>query len=229
MSERPLTKNIIGFDGHTDLTRYEANGGYQAVRGTIGRAEVGEILEVIKESNLRGRGGAGFPTGMKWSFVPAKKDDEGHRYLVANADEMEPGTFKDRLILERDPHQLIEGMILSAYTIEADVGYIFVRAEYHVAIARLREAIAAAEGANLLGDNILQSGYNFKLHVHVSAGAISVERKPPYSTPWKVSAPLREQSHLSRRSAGCGGGPLLLITSKLSVTLPTSLLMEQIG
>ena len=170
MSDRPLTKNIIGFDGHTDLARYEGNGGYQAVRGTIGRAEVGEVLEVIKESNLRGRGGAGFPTGMKWSFVPAKKDDEGHRYLVANADEMEPGTFKDRLILERDPHQLIEGMILSAYTIEADVGYIFVRAEYHVAIARLREAIAAAEGANLLGDNILQSGYNFKLHVHVSAG-----------------------------------------------------------
>ena len=170
MTDRPLTQNIIGFDGHTDLARYEGNAGYQAVRKTIGRTEPAEVLEVIKDANLRGRGGAGFPTGMKWSFVPAKKDGEGHRYLIANADEMEPGTFKDRLLLERDPHQLIEGMILSAYTIEADVGYIFIRAEYHVAIARLGEAIAAAESANLLGDNILDSGYNFSLYVHISAG-----------------------------------------------------------
>ena len=170
MTDRPLTQNIIGFDGYTDLSRYEGNGGYQAVRHTVGRTEAADVLEIIKDSNLRGRGGAGFPTGMKWSFVPGKGDDQGHRYLVANADEMEPGTFKDRLLLERDPHQLIEGMVLSAYTLEADIGYIFIRAEYHLAIVRLQEAIAAAEAANLLGDNILGSGYSFHLHVHVSAG-----------------------------------------------------------
>lgn len=170
MTDRPLTRNIIDFDGPTDLARYEANGGYQAVRTTIGKTQPADVLGVIRESNLRGRGGAGFPTGMKWSFVPAKNGEQGHRYLVANADEMEPGCFKDRLLLERDPHQLIEGMILSAYTIEADTGYIFIRAEYHVAIARLGEAIAEAEHAGLLGDDILGSGYSFRLFVHVSAG-----------------------------------------------------------
>ncbi|MFT7244652.1 MAG: NADH-quinone oxidoreductase subunit F [Candidatus Azotimanducaceae bacterium] len=169
MTDRPLTKNIIGFDGATDFTRYEQNGGYDAVKKTIGKTSPDSVLELIKEANLRGRGGAGFPTGMKWSFVP-KTDGAGHRYLVANADEMEPGTFKDRLLMERDPHQLIEGMILSAYTISADVGYIFIRAEYHLAINQLREAIAAATAKGLLGEDIMGSDFSFKLHVHVSAG-----------------------------------------------------------
>ena len=126
MTDKPLTQNIIGFAGHTDFDRYESRGGYAAVRKTVGRTDPDAVLELLKEANLRGRGGAGFPTGMKWSFVP-KKEGNGHRYLVANADEMEPGTFKDRLLMEKDPHQLIEGMILSAYTISADVGYIFIR------------------------------------------------------------------------------------------------------
>jgi NADH-quinone oxidoreductase subunit F len=169
MTDRPLTKNIIGFDDATDFTRYEQNGGYDAVKKTIGKTSPDAVLELIKEANLRGRGGAGFPTGMKWSFVP-KTDGAGHRYLVANADEMEPGTFKDRLLMERDPHQLIEGMILSAYTISADVGYIFIRAEYHLAIHQLREAIAAATAKGLLGEHIIGSDFSFKLHVHVSAG-----------------------------------------------------------
>ena len=169
MSDKPLTKNIIGFDGHTDLARYESLGGYAAVRKTIGRTDPDAVLELLKDANLRGRGGAGFPTGMKWSFVP-KKEGNGHRYLVANADEMEPGTFKDRLLMEKDPHQLIEGMILSAYTISADVGYIFIRGEYHVAIARLQEAINAASASGLLGEHILDSEFSFRLHVHVSAG-----------------------------------------------------------
>jgi len=169
MTETPLTGNIIGFDGPTDLARYQTRGGYTGTRNTVGRLSTDEVVEVIKDSNLRGRGGAGFPTGMKWSFVPKPDGSPGHRYLVANADEMEPGTFKDRLLLERDPHQLIEGMILSAYAISADMGYIFIRAEYHVAIARLKEAIDAAKDANLLGDNILGSDYSFHLHVHISA------------------------------------------------------------
>ncbi|MEX0942304.1 MAG: NADH-quinone oxidoreductase subunit NuoF [Pseudomonadales bacterium] len=169
--ETPLTKNIR-LDGlPTDLAAYVANGGYDAVRKTIGKSTPHDVIEVVKESSLKGRGGAGFPTGMKWSFVPAANDeDKGHRYLVANADEMEPGTFKDRLILEHDPHQLLEGMILAAYAIAADVGYIFIRAEYHVATQRLRAAIEAAKQKGYLGKNILGSDYSLEIYVHSSAG-----------------------------------------------------------
>ena len=169
MSDRPLTRNIDPTAGPTWIKTYEANDGYQAVRDTIGQRSPADVLDMVKESNLRGRGGAGFPTGMKWSFVPMGKTD-GHKYLVCNADEMEPGTFKDRIILEYDPHQLIEGMILSAYTIAADVGYIFIRDEYHVATSRLRQAIAEAEQKGYLGNDILGTGYDFHLYVHVSAG-----------------------------------------------------------
>jgi|TARA_B100002003_G_scaffold248175_2_gene281367 NADH-quinone oxidoreductase subunit F len=168
VTDKPLTKNIKG-DKPADLAAYEANGGYVAVRDTIGKKSSSDLLDIIKDSNLRGRGGAGFPTGMKWSFVPMDKT-EGHKYLVCNADEMEPGTFKDRVIMEKDPHQLVEGMILSAYTIDADIGYIFIRAEYHAAARRLREAINAAKEKGYLGENILGTGYNFELHVHSSAG-----------------------------------------------------------
>ena len=167
--DRPLTKNIAPGKPPTDLAAYEGNGGYEAVRDTIGKLSASDVLDMVKESNLRGRGGAGFPTGMKWSFVPMD-DSEGHKYLVCNADEMEPGAFKDRVILENDPHQLIEGMILSAYTIKADIGYIFIRAEYHTASRLLREAIHEAKQKGYLGENILGSGYNFELHVHSSAG-----------------------------------------------------------
>jgi NADH-quinone oxidoreductase subunit F len=142
--DRPLTKNIAPGKPPTDLAAYEGNGGYEAVRDTLGKLSASDVLDIVKESNLRGRGGAGFPTGMKWSFVPMD-DSEGHKYLVCNADEMEPGAFKDRVILENDPHQLIEGMILSAYTINADIGYIFIRAEYHTASRLLREAIHEAK------------------------------------------------------------------------------------
>jgi NADH-quinone oxidoreductase subunit F len=169
MMDRPLTKNIAPGKPPTDLAAYEGNGGYEAVRDTIGKLSASDVLDIVKESNLRGRGGAGFPTGMKWSFVPMG-DTPGHKYLVCNADEMEPGAFKDRVILENDPHQLIEGMILSAYTINADIGYIFIRAEYHGASQLLREAIHEAKQKGYLGENILGSGYNFELHVHSSAG-----------------------------------------------------------
>ncbi|NQV65509.1 MAG: NADH-quinone oxidoreductase subunit NuoF [SAR86 cluster bacterium] len=168
MTQSPLTRNIQG-NGPTDILAYEASGGYLAARDNIGKADPADLLQLIKDSNLLGRGGAGFPTGMKWSFVPPA-DGNGHRYLVANADEMEPGTFKDRLIMENDPHQLIEGMLLSAYTLAADVGYIFIRAEYHLAIARIRSAISEAEQKCYLGDRILGSKYSFHLQVHISAG-----------------------------------------------------------
>ena len=170
MTDKPLTRNIT-IGEPTDLAAYEASGGYQAIRSTIGKLSAADVLDMVKDSNLRGRGGAGFPTGMKWSFVPMDKTPDGpkgHKYLVCNADEMEPGSFKDRLILEHDPHQLIEGMILSAYTIDADIGYIFIRAEYHTAAKRLRDAIMEAKLTGYLGENILGTGYSFELNLHSS-------------------------------------------------------------
>jgi NADH-quinone oxidoreductase subunit F len=139
------------------MAAYEANGGYRGLRAALAMSAA-DCLQVLKDSNLRGRGGAGFPTGMKWSFVPM------------NADEMEPGTFKDRLLMECDPHQLVEGMICAAYTLQADVAYIFIRAEYHKATRLLQEAIDACKAKGYLGDNILGSGYNLEMHVHSSAG-----------------------------------------------------------
>ncbi|MBR9911136.1 MAG: NADH-quinone oxidoreductase subunit NuoF [Gammaproteobacteria bacterium] len=168
--DHPLTRNVRPDRTPTDLAAYEANGGYQGLRSAVGKLAPAECLQIIKDSNLRGRGGAGFPTGMKWSFVPMENASPGHKYLVCNADEMEPGTFKDRLLLECDPHQLIEGMILAAYTIQADIAYVFIRAEYHLAAQLLREAIAACNAKGYLGENILGSDYSLTMHVHTSAG-----------------------------------------------------------
>ena len=169
--EKVLTRNI-GFDQKpTDLKAYEANGGYRGLRKALADMSPKDCQDLISDSKLRGRGGAGFPTGMKWSFVPGEdKCGPGHKYLVCNADEMEPGTFKDRLLMECDPHQLIEGMILAAYTIGADISYVFIRGEYVLAIQRLRDALAECYAAGLLGDNVLGSGYKLDMYVHPSAG-----------------------------------------------------------
>ena len=168
--ERPLTQNIRLDRDPLSLREYERAGGYEALRKTLRTMTPQEVTELVKASNLRGRGGAGFPTGNKWSFVPMGDDAPHPKYLIANADEMEPGTFKDRLLLEGDPHQLLEGMITSAYAIQADVAYIFLRAEYVQAARLLTQAIAEAYDAGLLGDNILGSGYSLELRLHTSAG-----------------------------------------------------------
>jgi NADH-quinone oxidoreductase subunit F len=151
-----------------DRTAYERHGGYSALRKALKGMTPEEVINEVKDSNLRGRGGAGFPTGLKWSFVPANAPHP--RYLVANADEMEPGTFKDRLLLEANPHQLIEGMILASYAAGIDVAYIFLRGEYKLAARRITMAIAESVERGYLGKNILNSGYSIELHLHVSAG-----------------------------------------------------------
>jgi NADH-quinone oxidoreductase subunit F len=166
--EKPLTQRIKPEAQPPDITEYERTGGYRALRKALGQMSPSEVTEQVKESNLRGRGGAGFPTGLKWSFVPM--DAPPPKYLVCNADEMEPGTFKDRLLLEGDPHGLIEGMLLAAYAIQAGVGYLFLRDEYKLSAERIGKAIAEAHQQNYLGNNILGSGFSFQIYLHLSAG-----------------------------------------------------------
>jgi NADH-quinone oxidoreductase subunit F len=168
--ERPLTQHIRPGEEPLDLKEYERAGGYQALHKALRDMAPEEVTQIVKDSNLRGRGGAGFPTGQKWSFVPMGDDAPHPKYLVANADEMEPGTFKDRLLVEGSPHQMVEAAIISAYAIQADIAYIFLRWAYKLAAERLTKAIAAAYAGNYLGKNILGSGYNLELHLHVSAG-----------------------------------------------------------
>jgi NADH-quinone oxidoreductase subunit F len=165
--EKPLTRNIAT---PADLKSYERSGGYQALRKALQKMSPAEVIAAVKESNLRGRGGAGFPTGMKWGLVPAGSDAPHPKYLVANADEMEPGTFKDRLLMEGDPHQLIEGMIVAAYATGTDTAYIFIRGEYTTAARTLKKAVAEAYSANYLGQKIIGSDYDLEMVVHVSAG-----------------------------------------------------------
>src|SRR5512142_565068 len=178
--EQPLTQKILqrsaqgtlapGGAQHLDLAAYEQAGGYQAMRKALGQMQPQDVTKVVTDSGLRGRGGAGFPTGQKWSFVPMGAEAPHPKYLVVNADEMEPGTFKDRLLLEGDPHQLIEGIIVSAYAIQADVAYIFLRWEYRLAAQRLQQSIEEAYAKGYLGKNILNSGWGLDLYLHISAG-----------------------------------------------------------
>jgi NADH-quinone oxidoreductase subunit F len=168
--ETPLTGNIRKGGEPPDLAAYERAGGYQALRKTLGKMAPSDVIAIVTQSKLRGRGGAGFPTGMKWSLVPSRDAAPGPRYLVVNADEMEPGTFKDRLLLEGDPHQMIEAVLLAAYAIGADHGIIFLRGEYHLAAHRLQQAIGEAAAQGYIGANILGSGFDLSVHVHRSAG-----------------------------------------------------------
>ncbi|MDD2877842.1 MAG: NADH-quinone oxidoreductase subunit NuoF [Acidiphilium sp.] len=167
---KPLTRNITRGEIPLDIASYERADGYVAVRDTLGKVDPAAIVQMITDSGLGGCGGGGFPTGRKWQLMPTRAQRPGPRYFVVNADEMEPGTFKDRLLLEGDPHQMIEGIILSAYAVQADVAFIFVRGEYVTAIERLNIAIAQAAAAGLLGANIFGSGYNLSIQVHGGAG-----------------------------------------------------------
>lgn len=169
MSRGPLLFKDIDTPGLSSLETYRKGGGYEAVVATIGKTPADQVIEIVKASGLRGRGGAGFPTGMKWSFVP--KASPKARYLVCNADESEPGTFKDRELMEKNPHLLIEGMILAGYAIGSHLGYIYLRGEFEYIQRILDQAIAEARAAGLLGGNVAGSGYAFQLHTHLGAGA----------------------------------------------------------
>ena len=168
--ERPLTKHINPGSAPLNLKDFRKVGGYSSINKALKEMSPADITGLVKASNLLGRGGAGFPTGVKWSLVPLDNDKSKPKYLVCNADEMEPGTFKDRYLLEGNPHQLLEGMIISAYAIQAQKAYIFLRWAYKKAEAVLHKAIDEAYKAGYLGKNILGSGFDLDLYVHSSAG-----------------------------------------------------------
>lgn len=167
-----MSKKLLLKDAHVEGIRYfdvyRKQGGYEAVEKAL-KMTPDEITEEVKTSGLRGRGGAGFPTGMKWSFLA--KPEGVPRYLVVNADESEPGTFKDRYLMEYIPHLLIEGMIISSFALGANTSYIYIRGEYSWIPDILEEAIEEAKKAGFLGKNILGTGYDLEIYVHRGAGA----------------------------------------------------------
>ena len=168
MSIKVLTKNMH-VPRLQNIEVYEGVGGYQALRKALTECKPADVTDMVKRSGLRGRGGAGFPTGMKWGFVP--KNSGLPIYLCVNADESEPGTFKDRLIIEKDPHQLIEGAIISAYALDCHQAFIFIRGEFFHGAGILNKAVEEAYAKGYLGRNILGTGYDLDLLVHRGAGA----------------------------------------------------------
>ena len=165
--EKILLKNVDKPDSYR-LDNYLINAGYTGIKAAL-KLEPDSIIQIMKDSGLRGRGGAGFSTGLKWSFIP--KDPTLPRYLMCNADESEPGTFKDRLIIEKDPHLLLEGIMIASYAIGAAVGYIYIRGEYEFGAKRLEKAIEEAYAEGYLGRNIFDSDFSLDLYLHRGAGA----------------------------------------------------------
>lgn len=168
LDTHPLTGRFRQDGEATGLADYERAGGYQGLRKAVKELTPAAVTEEIVKANLRGRGGAGFPAGIKWKAVQPQPGTAC--YVVANADEMEPGAFKDRVLLEGDPHQLIEGMAIAGWALQATAGYIFLRFEYQRAAKRIALALAEAERAGYIGNNVLGSGWSFELHLHTSAG-----------------------------------------------------------
>ena len=166
---QPVLMANFGKEGSYRLATYQASGGYETLRTTLKSSSPKEVIETVMASQLRGRGGAGFPTGQKWSFLP--KDHPGPIYMCVNADESEPGTFCNRVLLEHDPHQVIEGIILSCFATNASKAYLYLRYEYPLALRRLQDAIGECKESGLLGKNILGSDFSLDLIVHRGAAA----------------------------------------------------------
>ena len=166
--EPVLLAQIDRPESHTRAV-YEASGGYGTLRRVLAELDPAAVIEEVKASNLRGRGGAGFPCGLKWTFLP--KDHPGPIYFCVNADESEPGTFNNRILMERDPHQVIEGIILSCYATRATTAYIYLRYEYPLSLARLQAAIDECYAAGYLGPNILGSTFSLDIYLHRGAAA----------------------------------------------------------
>ena len=163
-----LLSPYFGDPKQRHIETYVKRGGYSALEKALGMGP-DDVVEIVKSSGLRGRGGAGFPTGVKWSFMP--KEKKKAHYLLCNADESEPGTFKDRYIMERDPHALLEGMIIAAYAIDSHKAYVYIRGEYFRSADRLQRAIDEASSQGWLGENIQGTGFDLDVVIHRGAGA----------------------------------------------------------
>ena len=168
MPEQRIIRNYVDRPDSYTIESYLASGGYSALRKALGMAP-GDITDVVKKSGLRGRGGAGFPAGIKWSFIPP--DSKKPVYLCCNADESEPGSFKDREILERDPHQMIEGIIIACYAIRSHKAYIYIRGEMPYGAKRVQQALDEAYEHGYLGKNVLLSGFDIDIKLYIGAGA----------------------------------------------------------
>src|SRR5438552_2052860 len=168
LEHRVVFKNVGRDDWKIDIDTYMRDGGYEQLRKAITMSRA-EIVNEVKASGLRGRGGAGFPCGVKWGFI--KPDEKKPVYLICNADESEPGTFKDRYIIHQDPHQLLEGMIISCFAVNAKLAYIYIRGEFPEGAQILEKALGEARARNFLGKNILGSGFDCEIYVHRGAGA----------------------------------------------------------
>jgi NADH-quinone oxidoreductase subunit F len=168
--EKLLTRNV-GREGSQTIAVYEAGGGYQALRRAVRELTPAALIDLVKRSGLRGRGGAGFPTGLKWSFMPKEKNPARPHYLLNNADESEPGTFKDRLLMEHDPHLVVESTMLAGYALSADICFIYIRGEYVHAARMLERAIAEAYARGYCGKNVLGGPWSCELVLHRGAGA----------------------------------------------------------
>ena len=168
-AEHRIVLNNVGLIDPENIDDYILHEGYEALGKVLREMTPAETINEIKASGLRGRGGAGFPTGLKWQFVAGAKGEK--KYVICNADESEPGTFKDRLVLEGDPHAIIEAMMIGAYAVGANEGFVYIRGEYRLAIHRMQKAIEQAEAYGLLGENIFGTDFSFKLHIHAGAGA----------------------------------------------------------
>jgi NADH-quinone oxidoreductase subunit F len=169
-ADKPLTGHLRADGRPLGLGEYVKNGGYGALRKAVTSMASAEVTDVVTQSRLAGRGGAGFPTGRKWGFAATGPDYTGAKYLVANGDEMEPGAFKDRVLMEGNPHLLLEGMAIAAYAVGAATAYLFIRAEYRKSDQIMRRAIAEAREAGYLGKRIFGSGFDVEIIPHSSAG-----------------------------------------------------------
>src|SRR5271170_5247566 len=165
----PVLLRRVGKPDSTSLESYRADGGYRGLTKALCELDPLKVQQIVKDAGLRGRGGAGFPTGVKWSFLP--KDHPGPIYLCVNADESEPCTFNNRILMESDPHQVLEGIILACYAIRSSRAYFYIRYEYGRSYRNLQSAIDELYAAGLLGQNILGSNFSCDIYLHRGAGA----------------------------------------------------------
>jgi bidirectional [NiFe] hydrogenase diaphorase subunit len=180
-------------------------GGFTALSKVLAEMTPEQVVEEIKKSGLRGRGGGGFPTGLKWDLV--RKATGEKKYIVANGDEGDPGAYMDRTTMESDPFLVLEGMAIAAYAVGADQAYFYVRAEYPLAAERLTKAIKKAEKAELLGNRIFGSNFNFRIDIRLGPGRSSAARRPGFSPRSWAAGVSRTLARRSRQTAGFGGLP----------------------